>query len=1031
MSTVNIGSSGEWDKLLSGTDVVIADFYADWCGPCKMIAPHYERLAKEHSRPKKVAFAKVNTDNQSDVARSNGISAMPTFKIFHKGACVETIKGANPSALNDAVTKAVKLAGGGATAGELFKSPGRTLGGDSGSGSSGGGIFSMNNLLQVLMAFVGLYLASLFSASGEKKKSKQLPRPVLRVNSGHTTAIKRQFAQRSLQPAGRAFSSSRRWQADETNSSAESVEQFVRDTKQRFRDTLPKGYLNEEELALYLRLYGPPLRETEPDDVGIPSHADMGAEVPKPVNEGTVLRELEGGDFEEITFELPPEQLLKREELVDQENPEAETDEELIEITPEIAEALMAQEAAQAEEMDLAEKESDYIEITPEIAEALMAQEAAQAEGMDLAEKEPDYIDTVAKNQREHDALRKLKEDFEATREKQKEEEEATQEEAEEADEMAAQDTSWPPERELPWHGLPEDDTGPSEKRRFHPLTIEGRFHGSPVEISLPRDELIVPVREMLERTHIKHVRNAAEASFGGVGLPLSPTTQDGQKNGKMDAVGLPPGQRHMTEVEGDAFLAGYLPPAYASSMAVLREVRKRLGSGWLQSMLKRTNGEGPRILDAGAGGGGLVAWNQIVRAEWEILKEKREVTAKEPTGKNTVLVASNRLRDRLKGILHNTTFLPRLPDYQHSGDMDGAHLDAGSQPQARKTYDIVIASHLLMAEKYDHHRQAVLNNLWNLTDKDGGVLIFVEKAHPRGFEAVAHARETLLRRYLNPQPGQPTEAPAEFNPAFHRVLEDGHIIAPCTTHSTCPMYKHHGKSAGRRDFCHFSQRFVAPTFYSKMLSGSSQGEVEFSYVAFQRGVSKNHAMSPEEATEKALRGYEHNDESPSMQQLPRMIMPPLKRTGHITLDLCTPEGKTERWTVPKSFSKLAYHDARKARWGDLWALGAKTRVERTVRIGRGQDDGGLRTGRDGKKGPRRVTITMDGENISAEEKNVGRQRRGKKGKKAKTDDILRELEEDDADVEREVDEEMEAIWAEQEAEEAEEREMRRRGGRN
>jgi len=137
-----------------------------------MIAPHYERLAKEHSRPKKVAFAKVNTDNQSDVARSNGISAMPTFKIFHKGACVETIKGANPSALNDAVTKAVKLAGGGATAGELLKSPGRTLGGDSGSGSSGGGIFSMNNLLQVLMAFVGLYLASLFSASGEKKKSK-------------------------------------------------------------------------------------------------------------------------------------------------------------------------------------------------------------------------------------------------------------------------------------------------------------------------------------------------------------------------------------------------------------------------------------------------------------------------------------------------------------------------------------------------------------------------------------------------------------------------------------------------------------------------------------------------------------------------------------------------------------------------------------------------------------------------------------------------------------------------------------------
>lgn len=463
--------------------------------------------------------------------------------------------------------------------------------------------------------------------------------------------------------------------------------------------------------------------------------------------------------------------------------------------------------------------------------------------------------------------------------------------------------------------------------------------------------------------------------------------------------------------------------------MAVLREVRKRLGSDWLQTMLKRSDGTGPRILDAGAGGGALVAWDQIVRAEWDILKEKGEVTGSEPPGKKTVLAASDRLRDRLKGILHNTTFLPRLPDYQHSGDMGGAHLDAGSKPQPRKTFDVVIASHLLLAGKLDHHRQAVLNNLWNLTNKDGGVVIFVEKAHPRGFEAVAHVRDTLLRRYLNPHPGQPTEAPEDFNPAFHRVLEDGHIIAPCTTHATCPMYKLPGKSSGRRDFCHFSQRFVAPTFYSRMLSGSSQGEVEFSYVALQRGVSKQHLISPREATEQAAKGYEHRSDKPDMQQLPRMILPPLKRTGHITLDVCTPEGKTERWTVPKSFSKLAYHDARKARWGDIWALGAKTRVERKVRTGRGADDGGLRAGREGaNKGPRRVTITMDGDKVSASERNAGRQRRGKNGKKARSEELLRELEEDDAEVEREVDEEMEAVWAEQEAEEEAAR-RRHRGG--
>lgn len=817
--------------------------------------------------------------------------------------------------------------------------------------------------------------------------------PIPRLNRNTTTKARRQLVQRAPPAAACAFSSSRTLRTEETSRAIDAVEEFVRETKQRFRDTLPKGYLNEEELRVYLRLYGPPLRETEPDDVGIPTHADMGDEHPKLSNEGTILRELEDGDFEEITYELPPDPRLV-EELVKEDLAAEELlgEEELIDITPEIAEAIMAQEA------ELVEEATD--------------------------ETDPDYIDTIARNHREHEAMKKLQEDFETAREKQKEYEKESQADARDAEEAEALETYWPPEREILSHGVRDEST--SESRRFHPLTLQGRFHDSPVEIPLPRDELIMPVREMLERTHIRHVRTAAEDSFGGKGLPLSPATQEGQKNGRMEGVGLPPGQRHMTEVEGDAFLAGYLPPAYASSMAVLREVRKRLGGEWLQSMLKRDDGTGPRILDAGAGGGGLVAWDQIVRAEWEILKEKGEVTGSEPPGKKTVLAASDRLRDRLKGILHNTTFLPRLPDYQHSGDLDGAHLDAGSKPQPRKTYDIVIGSHLLMAEKLDHHRQAVLNNLWNLTNKDGGVLIFVEKAHPRGFEAVAHVRDTILRRYLVPHEGQPTEAPTDFNPAFHRVLEEGHIIAPCTTHATCPMYKFPGKSSGRRDFCHFSQRFVAPTFYSKMLSGSSQGEVEFSYVAFQRGVSKQHKMSPREATEEAAQGYEHSSDKPNMQQLPRMILPPLKRTGHITLDLCTPEGKTERWTVPKSFSKLAYHDARKARWGDLWALGAKTRVERKVRTGRGNDDGGLRAGREGAKGPRRVTITMDGDKVSASERNVGRERRGKKGKKARTEELLRELEEDDVELEREVDEEMEAVWAEQEAEEAARRRRRR-----
>ena len=137
-----------------------------------MIAPHFERLAKEHSRPKKVAFAKVDCDSQSTVARSNGVSAMPTFKIFHGGNCIDTIKGANPSALSEAVAKALKLAdtAGGGKPGASFKTPGRTLGGEAPSARGGGWNLNMGGILNALLVLVGLYLVSLFSARSSPKE---------------------------------------------------------------------------------------------------------------------------------------------------------------------------------------------------------------------------------------------------------------------------------------------------------------------------------------------------------------------------------------------------------------------------------------------------------------------------------------------------------------------------------------------------------------------------------------------------------------------------------------------------------------------------------------------------------------------------------------------------------------------------------------------------------------------------------------------------------------------------------------------
>lgn len=205
-------------------------------------------------------------------------------------------------------------------------------------------------------------------------------------------------------------------------------------------------------------------------------------------------------------------------------------------------------------------------------------------------------------------------------------------------------------------------------------------------------------------------------------------------------------------------------------------------------------------------------------------------------------------------------------------------------------------------------------------------------------------------------------------------------IIAPCTNHVKCPMYHTSGVSPGRKDFCHFSQRFTRPQFLQRALSESSKNyeDINFSFLAIRRGIplpaattdnTATTSSSPtahthptpilqgEAATRSALAGYEAipsaSPSRPHPLSLPRNIMPPLKAKGHVTLDLCTPSGTIERWTVPKSFSRQGYHDARKTRWGDLWALGAKTRVRRNVRLGRGYkegevvpNDGGVRAAR-------------------------------------------------------------------------------------
>ena len=80
------------EQVLQASTPVLVDFWAEWCGPCKMIAPLLDELADEYGS--KVKIGKVNIDEHQSLASQYGIRAIPTLLVFNKGQVAEQIVGA-------------------------------------------------------------------------------------------------------------------------------------------------------------------------------------------------------------------------------------------------------------------------------------------------------------------------------------------------------------------------------------------------------------------------------------------------------------------------------------------------------------------------------------------------------------------------------------------------------------------------------------------------------------------------------------------------------------------------------------------------------------------------------------------------------------------------------------------------------------------------------------------------------------------------------------------------------------------------
>lgn len=95
-NTVTVTDASFADDVLLSTKPVLVDFWADWCGPCKMVAPVLEEIAGTHAD--KLTVAKVDVDANPDVARDYQILSLPTMMLFSGGKPVKQIVGAKGKA---------------------------------------------------------------------------------------------------------------------------------------------------------------------------------------------------------------------------------------------------------------------------------------------------------------------------------------------------------------------------------------------------------------------------------------------------------------------------------------------------------------------------------------------------------------------------------------------------------------------------------------------------------------------------------------------------------------------------------------------------------------------------------------------------------------------------------------------------------------------------------------------------------------------------------------------------------------------